>query len=122
MSIYDAIGGAESVRAAVEGFYTRVLGDSRLAGFFADVDISRLKTHQRAFIAAALGGPEVYAGRDMAAAHAGLGLTDAHFDAVVAHLADTLTELGVPGDRIAEIATALGPLRERIVSVSGLSG
>ncbi|MEV8513854.1 group 1 truncated hemoglobin [Dactylosporangium sp. NPDC051484] len=122
MSIYDGIGGAESVRAAVESFYTRVLGDSRLAGFFADVDISRLKAHQRAFIAAALGGPEVYAGRDMAAAHAGLGLTDAHFDAVVAHLADTLTELSVPGDRIAEIAAALAPLREQIVSAPGLSG
>lgn len=56
MSIYDSIGGAESVRAAVEQFYTRVLADPALGHFFAGVDIDRLKSHQRSFIAAALGG------------------------------------------------------------------
>jgi hemoglobin len=33
-----------------------------------------------AFLAVALGGPELYRGRDLGAAHAGLGVTD---DAVV---------------------------------------
>jgi hemoglobin len=118
MSIYDAIGGAQAVQAAVEQFYTRVLNDPRLAGFFTDVDIQRLKTHQRAFIAAALGGPQLFAGRDMATAHAGLGITDADFDAVVAHLAGTLTDLGVPADQVTEIGAALAPLRGQIVTAT----
>ena len=31
MSIYDTIGGASAVRAAVDDFYARVLADARLA-------------------------------------------------------------------------------------------
>jgi hemoglobin len=116
VSIYDSIGGGPAVRAAVDDFYVRVLADRQLAPFFADVDLQRLKAHQRAFIAAAIGGSEIYEGRDMAAAHAGLAITDADFDAVVAHLVDTLTGLGVPGETIGRIGGALAPLRGDIVT------
>jgi len=66
--------------------------------------------------AAAIGGPEIYEGRDMAAAHAGLAITEADFDAVVGHLVDTLTGLGVPDETIGQIGGALAPLRGDIVT------
>jgi hemoglobin len=116
MSIYDSIGGAAAVRAAVDDFYARVLADPSLAPFFSGTDLDRLKAHQRSFIAAAIGGPEIFTGRDMATAHAGLAISDADFDAVVAHLADTLTGLGVPGETIGQIGSALVPLRSDIVT------
>jgi hemoglobin len=116
MNIYDEIGGAGAVSAAVEDFYQRLLADPDLAPFFADVDLRKLKSHQRSFIAAALGGPEIYAGRDMAAAHAGLDISNADFDAVVGHLVDTLASLGVPDATIATIGSALAPLRADIVT------
>ncbi len=118
MSIYDSIGGAPAVHAAVDDFYARVLADPRLAPFFAGTDLFRLKTHQRSFIAAAIGGSEIYAGRDMAAAHAGLDITNPDFDAVVGHLVDTLTGLGVPAETIGQIGAALAPLRGDIVTAS----
>jgi hemoglobin len=117
MSIYDSIGGAASVQAAVDDFYVRVLADPQLAPFFEGIDMRNLKTHQRAFIAAAIGGSEIYAGRDMAAAHAGLDIADGDFDAVVGHLVDTLAGLGVPGETIGQIGAALAPLRADIVTV-----
>ncbi|HEX7658681.1 MAG TPA: group 1 truncated hemoglobin [Pseudonocardiaceae bacterium] len=116
MSIYDSIGGAPAVAAAVDEFYTRVLGDPKLSPYFTGVDMGRLKAHQRSFIAAAIGGPEIYAGRDMAAAHAGFDITDAAFDAVVGHLVDTLTGLGVPSDTVEQIGGVLAPLRTQIVT------
>jgi hemoglobin len=116
MSIYDAIGGAPAVTAAVDDFYVRVLADPKLAPFFVDVDIRKLKSHQRGFIAAAIGGPEIFAGRDMATAHAGLAITDTDFDAVVTHLVATLTGLGVPAETIGQIGAALAPLRTQIVT------
>ena len=116
MSIYASIGGAPAVRAAVDDFYARVLADRRLAPFFAGTDLERLKAHQRAFIAAAIGGPEVFSGRDMASAHTGLDIGDGDFDAVIGHLAGTLTGLGVPEDTIGQIAGALAPLRDDIVT------
>ncbi|MPQ99007.1 group 1 truncated hemoglobin [Modestobacter sp. I12A-02628] len=117
MSIYDEIGGARAVAATVDGFYDRVLADPTLAPFFAGTDVARVTAHQRSFIAAALGGAELYRGRDMATAHAGLGIADTDFDRVVAHLVDTLTALRVPADTIARIGAALEPLRTDVVSV-----
>jgi len=117
MSIYDSIGGASAVRAAVDDFYVRVLADARLAPFFTSTDLNHLKAHQRAFIAAAIGGPEVFGGRDMASAHARLGIGEGDFDAVVGHLVGTLTGLGVPEDTLGQIANALAPLRDDIVAM-----
>jgi hemoglobin len=116
MNIYDSIGGAPAVRAAADEFYARILADARLASFFTGTDLERLMAHQRAFIAAALGGPQIFAGRDMAAAHAGLGIADGDFDAAVAHLAGALTALGVAEDMIGQIGGALAPLRGGIVT------
>ena len=42
MSIYDAIGGAPAVRAAVDDFYARVRADARLAPFFIGTSLLRL--------------------------------------------------------------------------------
>ena len=59
MSIYDSIGGAPAVARAVDEFDARVLTDQQLVTYFAGVDLARLKAHQRTFIAAAVGGPEI---------------------------------------------------------------
>jgi len=50
------------------------------------------------------------------AAHAGLGIADADFDAAVAHLTGALTALGVPEDSIGQIGGALAPLRGDIMT------
>jgi hemoglobin len=122
MSIYGSIGGAGAVRTAVDGFYARVLADPKLAPFFTGTDLDRLKAHQRSFIAAAIGGPEIFSGRDMTSAHAGLGISDADFDAVVGHLVDTLTGLGVPEETIGQIGSVLMPLRADIVTAQEMAG
>jgi len=119
MTIYDSIGGAPALAAAVDDFYTRLLADPRLAGYFAGADLRQLKSHQRAFLAAALGGPQLYQGRDLGAAHAHLAITEEDFDGVVAHLVDTLVGLSVPDETIEQIGALLAPLREAIVSVPG---
>jgi hemoglobin len=58
----------------------------------------------------------------MAVANAALGVTDAHFDAVVGHLVATLTGLGVPAETIGQIGGVLAPLRSDIVTVRELAG
>jgi hemoglobin len=114
-SIYDRLGGARAIEAAVGLFYQKVWTDPLLADYFDGVDRGRLKEHQREFITAVLGGPEEYNGRRLSEAHAGLGITDAAFYQVVAHLAATLIELGVDKDTIGEIAIRLAPYRSDVV-------
>ncbi|MGH8899354.1 MAG: group I truncated hemoglobin [Egibacteraceae bacterium] len=123
-SIYERIGDAPSAEVPVDLFYEKVWvyenvwADPALADHFEGIDRARLKAHQRAFMAARLGGPERYDGRSTGEAHADLGATDAAFDQIVAHLAATLSELGVDQAAIDEIAGALEPLRTDIVAVA----
>jgi hemoglobin len=115
-SIYEQIGGRESVAAAVDIFYARVMEDPVLAPYFTGTDMRRQKTHMRAFLAGALGGAELYAGRDMHAAHAGLGVTHEAFNRVVGHLVATLVELDVPTEIIVAIGAKIEPLRGVVVA------
>jgi hemoglobin len=114
-SIYDAIGGASAIRAAVDLFYEKVWSDPHLVRYFDGVDRTKLKRHQRAFMSAALGGPRADAGRKISTAHHGLGITNDAFDRVVEKLGDTLQELGVRSELIDRIAWTLAPLRPDVV-------
>jgi len=113
-SLYERIGGAAAVNAAVDLFYRKVLTDDRISQFFDGVDMDQQIAKQKSFLTFAFGGPASYSGKDMRAAHAHLvdkGLNDSHFDAVMENLGATLTELGVPGDLIAEAAAIAESVR-----------
>jgi hemoglobin len=116
MSVYERIGGAPAVNAAVDRFYERVLADPMLAPFFKNVSMQRLKAHQFAFLSQALGGPQEYSGAAIARAHVGMRIEQHHFDAVTVHLAETLRELGIGEDIISEVAAAVAPLAGEIVN------
>ncbi len=103
-SLFERIGGEGAVDAAVDLFYRKVLADDRINSFFSSVDMDAQRAKQRSFLTLAFGGPNNYSGKDMRDGHAHLNLNDGHFDAVMENLGATLTELGVPGDLIAEAA------------------
>src|SRR4029077_15153160 len=105
--LFTKLGGEGAIRAAVENFYERVLGDPDLAPYFTDVDMAKLRRHQFEMIAAATGGPVSYTGRDMATAHAGKNITSADFDKVVGHLVATLQSLGVDDESIGQVGSVL---------------
>lgn len=114
-SIYDEIGGAAAVAVAVDDLYERILADGALSPYFTRVDMRRQKTHMRAFIAAALGGPDIYRGRDMASAHAHLQVSGDTFDRVAGHLVATLQGLGLTAGHVEAIVARVAPLRAQIV-------
>lgn len=118
MTLYERLGGAPAVAAVVDNFYERILIDDSLRPYFATVDMPKLKAHQRAFVAAALGATAGYGGRSMGEAHRTLHIDDSAFDRVVAHLCDALAYCGVATDDIATIGEALAPLRAEIVTTA----
>ena len=115
-TIYDQIGGATGVATAIDDFYARVLLDPELGHFFDGAAMPRQILHLRAFLTAALDGPQRYMGRGIREAHSGLGITESAFDRTVGHLVATLRHLGVSTPVIAEIGARLAPLRPQIVS------
>ena len=108
-SLFDQLGGAAAVDAAVDIFYRKVLSDYRINRFCDNSDMETQVAKQKAFLTMAFGGPNNYTGTDMRTAHAKfvkMGLNDSHFDAVMEHLTATLVELSVPPALIAQV-TAL---------------
>ncbi|MBF6353670.1 group 1 truncated hemoglobin [Nocardia higoensis] len=115
-AIFDTIGGYEALEAVVDDFYTRVLADEQLAGFFSGTNMNRLRGKQVEFFAAALGGPDPYRGAPMKQVHQGRGITMTHFGLVAGHLTDSLAAAGVPPGLVEQIIAAIAPLAEDITS------
>lgn len=119
-SLYERIGGEPAIDATVELFYRKVLADERVNHFFDEISTPSLIAHQKAFLTHAFGGPNGYTGRSIGAAHRhmaeDLGLTDAHFDAVMENLGATLQELGIPDELIGEAAAIAESTRGAVLN------
>ncbi len=118
-SLYDQLGGAAAVDAAVDVFYRKVLADGRINSFFDDVDMDRQILKQKAFLTMVFGGPASYTGKDMRTGHAHLikrGLNDSHVDAVIELLGASLRELGVAEPLIAKVAAIAESARADVLN------
>ena len=114
-SHYDRVGGKPAIREVVEQFYARVLDDDELAPYFTDADVSEVKRHQVLLLSQVLGGPAEYDGRELGAAHRGLGITSDHYDKVVGHLVAVLTELGADDEVLAAAGGVVAGVKGDIV-------
>jgi hemoglobin len=124
MTLFEEIGGAPAVAAAVEIFYRRMLMDDRVAHFFDDTDMDRQIAKQSVFLTMAFGGPAHYTGRDMREGHRHLvarGLDDTHVDIVIEHLGETLRELGVGEGPIAQVAAIANSVRDDVLCRDALT-
>jgi hemoglobin len=116
ISIYQAIGGRPAVAAAVDGLFGRLIADPELGRFFPGGVGPRHRGYVVTILGEALGGPERYRGPDIAQAHRGLGISDAHFDRTAAHLHASLDELCVPGELADRIVGIVAGLRSAVVT------
>ena len=122
VSMYDAVGGADTLRLAVDRFYSAVLADPQLAPYFEGKDVPAIKRHQVLLLTTVLGGPEQYDGRELAEAHAGLAVTGDDYDRTVAHLVAVLTDLGVEGEPMAVLQAAVLGARDAVVTAGESEG
>jgi hemoglobin len=117
-SVYDLLGDdRQAMLSVTTSFYQRVLADDMLAPYFTGVDMDRQSVMLAEFLALAFGGPHAYAGRDLRTAHAGLpGLTDAHFDRVIAYLAGALCQHGVADGDVATVGAVAETVRADVLN------
>ena len=117
--LYDLIGGRQTVWAATESFYRRVLADDALLPFFKTADMAQLRSRQSMFISMLLGGRVVYTGKDIHAAHAHAreqGLNDGHFDRFLKHFREALDEVGVGSDKVKKVMKLLESRRTAVLN------
>jgi hemoglobin len=117
MSLYDDIGGNVAIAAVITDYWHRVNTDDRLSPWFSTIDSTQLRRHLHAYLSVALDGPEVYEGRSMRRAHAGLGVTAEAFNLFVVTLGESLAAVGASPESILRVDARLTLLRPVIVEV-----
>ena len=120
-SLFDRLGGRPAIATVIDAFVANVAGDARINKRFARVagDTAAMRQFKNKLVdqvCQGSGGPCTYAGLDMKAAHQGMGLTDADFDAVVEDLVKALDGAGVPAAEKGELLAVLGPMRADMVT------
>jgi hemoglobin len=119
-SLYDRLGGKKAISAVVDEFVGRVAGDKRINSYFAAAasDPARLEAFKGNLvdqICQASGGPCKYKGKDMKAAHMGMGISGADFDALVEDLVGALDKFNVGAHEKDQLLGALAPMKADIV-------
>ena len=118
-TLYDRLGGAPAVEAAVEIFYRRILEDRRVNHFFNSIDMKAQLNKQKNFLTMAFGGPAL-SSANLRAVHQPLvnkGLTVQHYEIVVIHLEETLQELGVAASLIQEVMALVEGTRKDVLGL-----
>jgi hemoglobin len=117
-SLYHRIGGYDALAAVVDDFLNRMLKDPDIEPFFHDLEPAELQRVRQMLVdqlCEATGGPCVYVGKDMRAAHTGLGITEEDWHKAVAHLTASLNAFHVPAREQGEILAAVAALKDQIV-------
>lgn len=101
-TLYDWIGGQETLEALTTGFYARVRKDDLLAPVFADMNADH-PAHVAAFIGEVFGGPKTYSERHgghpaMIRHHLDRHLSETQRRRWIALLLDTYEEMDAPHD------------------------
>lgn len=126
-SLYQRLGGYDAIAAVVDDFIQRLATDASLGRFFQGHSTSSLRKTRQLIVdqlCEATGGPCYYTGRDMKTAHAGMGISEADWDASVKHLVTTLDKFKVPQKEKDEVLAAVSSFKGDIVvknaSASGM--
>ena len=117
-SLYERLGGYNAVAAVVDDFVGRLIADKQFERFFAGHSTDskkRIRQHIVDQFCAAAGGPCIYTGRTMKDSHAGMGITDAEWDAAAKHLVATLDKFKVPEPEKKELLAFVTSLKADIV-------
>ena len=112
-TIYEEIGGTETIERLVTAFYQRVLADPMLSPFFEKTSVDKLKKMQAAFFTIALGGPDPDLNISLYEAHRGRGIERKHLTQFTQHLVDTLREIGVDAQNATRVYQRIRQLGRR---------
>ena len=117
-SLFEQMGGQNTVDTLIDKFFDKVLADQRVSLFFEDVDTERLRNKEKSYWASALGEESQYMGKTLEEAHRGLldkGLNETHFEAMIELFNQTLCEMEIPGPLVQKICQIALSTRDQIL-------
>ena len=117
-TLYQRLGGYDSLAVLTDDFVARLTRDRSLARFFAgtsDEAKGRMRQLMLDQLCSASGGPCVYPGRDMKSAHQGLAIREADWATTIMHLIASLDRRQVGPKDKDEVLQIIARLKKDIV-------
>jgi hemoglobin len=117
-SLYKRVGGYDALASVTDDFIGKLATDKDFSRFFvgfSEDSKKRIRQNIVDLFCQATGGPCFYVGRDIKAAHAGLGITKAEWDKSVTIFVDTLNKFKVGDQEQKDLAAIVLPLEKDIV-------
>ena len=118
-TLYKRLGGREGIRGVVDDFVAFLVADPRVNARFTKLtpaQVEKLKTNASDQVCEATGGPCSYLGKDMKAAHMGMKISEAEWNATVEDLIKALDKRNVPKKDQEELIGLLAPMKKDIVA------
>jgi len=114
-TLYERLGGRQALQAVVGELWQQVSADDRINGRFKHTRPEAFGSRLVDFLCQASGGPCRYEGKDMKAAHTGMKLTEAEFDALAEDTTKALNKFKVPAPEQGEVIDMLASLKGEVV-------
>lgn len=117
-SLYERLGGKEALTKVVEAFTKNMLGNDLTKKRFAKIPKDRIEAMNKKMVdqlCKETGGDCEYTGKPMKAAHKGMKITEAEWNAMVKAMKAALEEAGVAEMEESDVIALLAPMREDIV-------
>ena len=116
-TLFDRLGGAEGIARIVSDTIDNHLKNPLVANRFSGGDIATLKKTATDFFITGSGGPNVYKGKEMLAAHRHMNISDNEFMAVVDDVMAALSGAGLDDGVKSEVLYIFYSLRPQVVRV-----
>lgn len=114
-ALYEQLGGAQGVQGIVDDLLVAIVEDERINFQFAETDIVRFREKLTEQLCAEAGGPCTYTGQTIQESHAGRGIDDRQFNALVEDLIDVMDARGIPVAAQNRLLKRLAPMHRDIV-------
>ena len=113
--LFHRLGGKQGLSEIASRLVDYTTTDPRIMGSFKDTNVPRLKGLLTLFFCRQVGGGCSYPGRDMAKAHAELGLRNVDFNALVEDLQKAMDDQGISSATQNEFLAQLAPMHRDVV-------
>ncbi len=114
-SLYERLGATPGVTSLAGDLVDAHVANPLIGKRFANSDIPAIKHAAASFFIAGIGGPNDYAGKDMAAAHKGMNISAEEFLAVLDDAVNAMTKNAVAAAEQAEVLFILHSMRKEVM-------
>jgi hemoglobin len=116
-SLYERLGGTDGITRIAGDLIDIHMANPRIAPRYAQSDVAAVKNAAATFFIGGTGGPDVYKGKDMLAAHKGMNIDSGEFIAVLDDALNALDKNNIGQREAEEVLYILYSMKSEIVFV-----